>query len=56
MKVTASVGATLSRETDTPESIVSRADRALYEAKRSGRDRFTLAPQSVGAEADDCCS
>ncbi len=56
VKVTASVGATLSRETDTPESIVLRADRALYEAKRSGRDRFALAPQSIGAEVDDCCS
>jgi diguanylate cyclase (GGDEF)-like protein/PAS domain S-box-containing protein len=54
--VTASVGATLSRETDTPESIVSRADRALHEAKRSGRDRFFLAPREVGEQADDRCA
>ncbi len=42
--VTASVGATLSRENDTPESLVLRADRALYEAKQNGRDTFALAP------------
>lgn len=55
VRVTASVGAALSREDDTPASIVSRADRALYEAKRSGRDTFSLAPQNVGEQADDCC-
>jgi diguanylate cyclase (GGDEF)-like protein/PAS domain S-box-containing protein len=48
LRVTASVGATLSRETDTAESLVLRADCALYEAKRSGRNTFALAPQDGG--------
>lgn len=51
--VTASVGATLSRETDTPETLVLRADRALYEAKRSGRDTFALSPPDLRALVDD---
>ena len=39
-RVTASLGiATSSAETPTPEDLVEQADRALYRAKRSGRDR-----------------
>lgn len=34
-----SVGATLSYPVDTAESIVERADAALYQAKQAGRDR-----------------
>ena len=37
--VTASVGATLARPEDTPETVVSRADALMYEAKRGGRNR-----------------
>ena len=38
--VTVSVGlATLSKENDTPQSLLKRADNAVYEAKRSGRNR-----------------
>ena len=40
LSMTASVGiATLEGRTDTPETLFSRADRALYSAKRGGRNR-----------------
>src|SRR5262249_55025233 len=39
-RVTASVGvATLERHDDTPETLFKRADKALYSAKREGRNR-----------------
>jgi two-component system cell cycle response regulator len=44
IRVTASVGlAALERWDDTPESIVKRADIALYAAKRDGRNRVMTA-------------
>jgi len=36
--VTASIGATRAKSCDTPESIIARADKALYLAKNSGRN------------------
>jgi two-component system, cell cycle response regulator len=40
LNVTVSVGiATLTSPEDTPESLIKRADRALYSAKRDGRNR-----------------
>ena len=37
--VTISVGVTEASPTDTPESLLNRADRALYDAKKAGRNR-----------------
>ena len=39
IKVTISIGIAFMRITDTPDTIFRRADAALYEAKRTGRDR-----------------
>jgi len=40
--ITISVGATLARTDDTPESFVKRADEAVYEAKETGRNKVVL--------------
>ncbi len=42
VKVTVSFGATQAKETDTTESLYERADRALYMAKRSGKNRVVI--------------
>lgn len=39
---TASFGVTLSKDTDTMDSIIKRADRALYKAKESGRNKVIV--------------
>ncbi|MEM7081621.1 MAG: diguanylate cyclase [Pseudomonadota bacterium] len=39
VSVSASCGVTDFREDDTPESVFARADKALYEAKRNGRNQ-----------------
>lgn len=39
LQVTVSMGVALSREEDTMASFLERADRALYQAKRSGKNR-----------------
>lgn len=38
-RVTLSVGVALLRDADTPQSLVERADKCLYAAKRNGRNR-----------------
>lgn len=41
--VTISIGAALAEENETPEAAVERADRLMYESKRAGRNRVTMA-------------
>jgi len=42
LSVTISIGATVLRSGDSAASIVQRADEALYQSKREGRDRVSL--------------
>lgn len=44
LHVTVSIGATVSRPTDTMESIVHRADALMYASKENGRNRVTIDP------------
>jgi diguanylate cyclase (GGDEF)-like protein len=41
--VTASLGTASYRRGDTPESLIDRADRAMYDAKAAGRNRVAVA-------------
>jgi diguanylate cyclase (GGDEF)-like protein len=43
-KITVSVGATLFSENDFPDTLLSRADKALYEAKERGRNITVYTP------------
>jgi len=43
MRVTVSAGVTTLRPDETPEPLLARADRALYEAKARGRNRIATA-------------
>ena len=42
LTVTVSIGATLLRPDDTPESIVRRADEMMYRSKQAGRNRVSV--------------
>ncbi|MCX6051769.1 MAG: GGDEF domain-containing protein [Campylobacterales bacterium] len=42
LQVTMSIGATIYKQNDTPDAIVSRADKALYLAKTNGKDQMRV--------------
>ncbi len=42
LTVTISIGATRLRPDDTPESIVDRADKLMYQSKKAGRNLVTI--------------
>ncbi|MBL7222794.1 MAG: hypothetical protein ISS72_02975 [Candidatus Brocadiae bacterium] len=44
LRATLSLGVAPSRPDDTARALVERAGRALYAAKRGGRDRVAVAP------------
>lgn len=48
--VTLSMGVSLCREADTPESLIERADGRLYDAKRAGRNRVLSESSENGHE------
>lgn len=43
LQVTVSIGATVVGESDSIDSVIKRADGLLYESKRQGRNRLTIA-------------
>lgn len=50
--VTVSIGVTTILPTDTPETLLLRADNALYQSKNTGRDRLTIARDPVPSSTD----
>ena len=42
LRVTVSLGATLARHGDTPDTITARADEALYHSKQDGRNKVSI--------------
>jgi diguanylate cyclase (GGDEF)-like protein/PAS domain S-box-containing protein len=47
IRVTVSVGATMARPAESPDDVVDRADRLMYESKQAGRDRVTTGTGAV---------
>jgi len=52
LQVTASIGIAFAIGTETGEILLNRADGALYEAKKAGRNRFHIALPIPGPNAD----
>lgn len=48
---TISLGVACSQPGDTPDSLLQRADTALYASKKSGRNRSTAADQTAGRDS-----
>ncbi len=44
LNVTVSIGGTVAKKNDTVKEIIYRADRLMYESKKSGRNRISTAP------------
>ena len=42
LQITVSVGGTISKSGDTPESLLGRADALMYHGKQTGRNRFVI--------------
>ena len=42
LRVTVSIGATIILANDTPETIISRADRLMYTSKKNGKNTVTI--------------
>lgn len=47
LSVTISVGATLLRPTDTPESTIRRADELMYQSKQAGRNKVSVSLPAI---------
>jgi diguanylate cyclase (GGDEF)-like protein len=54
LTVSLGVATQVPNRSDSPESLVARADKALYRAKQSGRNCTFVDPQS--AAADECAT
>lgn len=54
LDISISIGIAFSTETDTHDSMFERADRALYEAKRTGKAKVVVDGEQVPAIEDDC--
>lgn len=40
--ISVSIGVTMRRQGESPDTVISRADHAMYEAKRGGRNRIVM--------------
>ncbi|MCA9491087.1 MAG: GGDEF domain-containing protein, partial [Myxococcales bacterium] len=50
--ITGSIGVAIRERDDTPDSLVDRADHAMYAAKATGRDRVCTVDDSISRPAE----